>query len=253
VASSPGTVAALSDRTTFAWKDRAACIRARQAFLCPGGESGARQSLFWFADAELLEPGALNGTLLGGAERSGPASLAYFKSFAAVGKDPLFSPGSFTLLKPDVENLARNTGANLLFGNYQWLRGMQRAGGRDFRALVYALPHGYAMPISLLSGRVTGSGGSAAKAQDFLLWLLSPENQKALSGATGYMAANFNAANLDLNSLGARETVIGAARIVPIDPEPAKGSAAEAWNSLLGRILARPADWERVLAEREKR
>ena len=253
VASSPGKSAARAGRTTFEWKDRAAWVKARQAFLSPGGESGVRQSLFWFGSARFPEERALTGTLLGGAERSGAASLAYFKSFAAIGKDPLFSAGSFNLMKPDVENLARNAGVNLLFGNYQWLRGIQRAGGRDFRALVYALPHGYAMPVSLLSGRVTGAGDSAAKARDFLFWLLSPENQKALSGATGYMAANFNAVNLDVNSRGAREAAIGAVRIVTIDPTPVKGSGAEAWDSLLAGILATPTEWERVLAEREKK
>lgn len=253
VAVSPGTSAVPGDRMTFEWKDRAAWVKSRQAFLSPGGESGVRQALFWFANARFPEESALSGTLLGGAERSGPASLAYFKSFAAIGKDPVFSSGSFNLMNPDVENLARNAGVNLLFGNYEWLRGIQHAGGRDFRALVYALPRGYAMPVSLLSGRVTGTGDSAAKAEDFLLWLLSPENQKALSGRTGYMAANFNAANLDLNSLGAREAAIGAVRIAPVDPMPVKGSAAEAWDSLLGGILVRPTDWERVLAERGKR
>jgi len=253
VASPPGKVAALNDRTTFEWKDRGALITAKLALLSPGGDSGARQSLFWFAGAEFPEEGAVTGTLLGGAERLGPAARAYFKSFAAIGGDPVFSRGSFTLLKPDVENLARNTGADLLYGNYQWLRGIQRPGGRNFRALVYALPHGYAMPVSILAGRVTGSGSSAARAQDFLLWLLSPENQKELSGRTGYMASNFTAANLDLNAKGARDAAIAAVRIVPVDPEPVKGSAAESWDSLLGGILATPADWERVLAERGKR
>jgi hypothetical protein len=253
VASPPGKVAALAGRTTFEWGVRAACIKAGEAFLSPGGESGVRQSLFWFTGVRLPEAGALTGTLLGGEERFVPESLAYFKSFAAIGKDPVFSPGSFNLLKPDVENLARSTSVELLYGNYEWLRGIQRPGGRDFRPLVYRLSNGYAMPVSILGGRVTGSGDSASRAQDFLLWLLSPENQKALSSATGYMAANFNAANLDLNSLGAREAAVGAARIVLIDPQPVKGSAAEAWDSLLGGILARPPDWERVLAERGKK
>jgi hypothetical protein len=253
IASSPGKEAVRGKGRTFGWKDRGAFIKARLALLSPGGESGVRQSLFWFAGAGFPEEGALTGILLGGAERFRPASFAYFKSLAAVEKDPLFSPGSSRLMKPDVENLTRHTAVSLLFGNYQWLRGMQGAGGRDFRALVYTLPHGYAMPVSILGGRVTGSGAPAAKARDFLFWLLSPENQKALSNATGYMAANFNAVNLDLNSLGAREIAVGAARIVPIHPEPVKGSAAESWDSLLGRVLAKPTEWERVLAEREKK
>ena len=253
VASAPGTLPVPGDRVTLGWKDRAALARPGQAPLSPGGESGVRQSLFWFAGTGLPEEGALNGTLLGGAERSAPASRAYFETFAAIGKDPVFSSRSFSLMKPDVENLARTTRVNLLFGNYEWLRGIQRTGGRDFRALVYTLPQGYAMPVSLLCGRVTGSGDSAARAQDFLLWLLSSENQKVMSGRTGFMAANFNAANLDLNAKAARDAAIGAVRIVPIDPAPVKGSAAEAWDSLLAGILARPTDWERVLAERGKK
>jgi hypothetical protein len=244
-----GAVAALRDVKTFEWKNRDAFITARLALLCPGGESGVRQSLFWFADAPFPE-GTLMGTLLGGADRTLPASLAYFKSFAAIGTDTVFSRGSFNLMKADVENLARSAGADLLFGNYQWLRGVQRPGGRDFRALIYSVPHGYAMPVSILGGRVAGSGSSAARAQDFLLWLLTPPNQKTLSNGTGYMAANFNAANLDLNGRGAREAAIGAVRIVPVDPQPLKGSAAESWSSLLGGILARPTDWEQVLAEK---
>ena len=253
VASPPGKVAALNGRTTFEWKDRGSLIKARLVLLSPGGDSGARQSLFWFADAELPGESALNEALLGGAERTRPASRAYFRPFAAIGTDPVFSRGSFSLMKPDVENLARSTRVDLLFGNYAWLRGIQRPGGRDFRSLVYPLPHGYAMPVSILGGGVTGSGSSAAKAQDFLLWLLSPENQKELSGRTGYLASNFNAVNLDLNAKGARDAAIAAVRIVTIDPEPVNGSAAESWASLLGGILAKPTEWERVVAEREKK
>jgi hypothetical protein len=156
------------------------------------------------------------------------------------------------MMKPDVENLARNTRVDLLYGSYEWLRGVPGTGRRDFHALVYPLSQGYAMPVSVLTGSVRGAGASAAKARDFLIWLLSPEKQKDLSDLTGYMAANFNAANLDLNSLGARNAAIGAARTVPIDPEPMKGSASEAWDSLLERVLAKPSEWERVVAEKEK-
>ena len=236
---------------TFGWKDRSAFIKAGQGILLPGGESGVRQALFWFTDAQFPQEGAVSGILLGGAERSGPAGLAYFRSLAALGRDPVFQPGAFNLMKPDVENQARTTGVNLLFGSYQWLRGIPGGAGRDFRALVYPFPQGYVMPVSMLSGRVTGSDAAAARAQEFLLWLLSPANQKALSNASGYMAANFNAANLDPNALEARNAAVGAARVVLIDPEPGKGTASESWDSLLGRILARPMEWERVLAEKE--
>jgi hypothetical protein len=253
VATPPGKAGAPSGPETFEWRDRGAFITSRKWFLAPGGESGARQSLFWFSDGELPEDSAVTGILLGGTERALPSGLAYFKLFAAITADPVFSRGSFNLLKPDVENLSRSSGADFLFGNYQWLRRIPRPGGRDFRSLVYPLSHGYAMPVSFLGGRVTGSGRSAERARDFLLWLLSPENQKELSGQSGYLAANFNAANLDLNGSRARDAAIAAARVVLIDPEPVKGSAAQSWDSLLGGILARPADWERVLAERGKR
>lgn len=250
IAFSPNEIALLPIGATFTEKDRALLLKARQGLLTPGGESGVRQSLFWFANTELPGDAALRGMLLGGVERSTPSSLLYFKSLAALSKDPVFSPGSFTMMKPDVENLARTAGVGPLFGSYQWLRSVQGAGRRDNRPLVYPQGLGYAMPVSILCGRVTGTGSSADRARDFLIWLLSGENQKILSTTSGYMAANFNAADLDLNSKGARDAAIGAARIVPIQPEPTEGSAAESWGSLLGRILARPADWERVLAER---
>jgi hypothetical protein len=253
IAYPPGTPAPPGEARPFEWKDRGAFSKARQTILAPGGESGARQSLFWVTNNQLPEQDVVTGMLLGGAERSGKASLRYFKSFAAMGKDPILSAGSFSLMKPDVENLARNTRVDLLFGSYEWLRGVPRRGPRDFHALAYPLSQGFALPVSILTGRIKGAGASAAKSADFLVWLLSPENQKELSGRTGYLASNFNAANLDLNAKGAREAAIGAVRIVPVDPEPSKGSAAEAWDSLLGGILVRPTDWERVLAERGNR
>jgi hypothetical protein len=252
IAYSPGKSTPLGDVKTFDWKDRGTYMKARQSIMAPGGEPGVRQSLYWLADAEFPEQAELAGILLGGAERSGQASRSYFKSFVTLGKEPSLSHGSLNMMKPDVENLARNTRVDLLYGSYEWLRGVQGTGRRDFRALVYPLSQGYAMPVSVLTVSVRGAGASAAKAQDFLIWLLSPEKQKELSDLTGYMAANFNAANLDLNSLGARNAAIGAARMVPIDPEPTKGSASEAWDSLLERVLSKPSEWERVVAEKEK-
>jgi ABC-type glycerol-3-phosphate transport system substrate-binding protein len=250
MALSPSDVALLHIGPTFGWMDRSSFINAKQKVLFPGGDTGVRQSLFWFSDAELPEEAALRGMILGGTEQSGPASHGSFKSFAATAKDAIFSPGSFTMMKPDVENIERTAAVGPLFGNYAWLRGVQRTGRRDYRPLIYPLGHGYAMPVSILSGGVTGTGATADKARDFLVWLLSPQNQKLLSNATGYMAVNFNAADLDLNSKGARDAAIGAARIVLVQPEPTPGTAAESWGSLLGRILAAPSEWQRVLAER---
>lgn len=247
--STPEKGVGLDAGATFEWQDRGTLLKVGQALLAPGGESGTRQSLFWFANAALPEQGALDGTMLGGDERSGTVGLGYFKAFAALTKDKAFSTNSFGMMKVDVENLAKGGKVGRLFGDYQWLRGIPGAGPRDFRALVYPLHQGRAMPVSLLSGRVLGSGATASKAKDFLLWLLSPENQKELSEKTGYMAANFKSANLDLNALKARDSAIASARIVLIDPEPRKGSAAESWDTLLGWVLAKPAELERILAE----
>jgi hypothetical protein len=238
---------------TFEWKDRGSLIRAKQTILLPGDEAGVWQSLFWSSKAQLPEQGLLIGMLLGGDARSGPVGRGYFQSLAAMGGDPTFSLGSLGMMRADVENLARNSKINQLFGNYEWLRAVPGSAHRDFRALVYPLPQGYAMPVSILAGKVLGSGAAAAKAREFLLWLASRENEKELSDRTGYMAANFNATNLDLDALGARDAAIKAARIVPIDPEPPRGSAAASWDSLLGRVVAAPTEWERAIAEKEGR
>lgn len=219
--------------------------------MVPGAEPGARQSLFWLASSELPETGPMAKIMADASYRTDPAHIRYFKAFASIGKDAALFPGSMVMMKPDVENLARVGRVDLPLGSYAWLRGMQGIGRRDFRSLAYPFSEGYAIPVALLVGRITGKGRSAAGARDFLLWLLSLENQKRLSEMTGYMAANFNAANLDQNALAAREAATAAERIVPIDPEPAQRSVSAAWDSLLGRILAKPSEWERVLAEKE--
>jgi hypothetical protein len=252
IAYSANTSASAGSGKIHAWKDRGTFLKPGKPILAPGGDSGVRQSLFWLSETEFPQA-AMNGILLGGAERTGQGSLSHFKYFAALAKDPAFLPGSFGMLKPDAENLAKNARVDTLFGDYQWLRGLHGRGHRDFHAIVYSLPQGYAMPVSVLSGQVKGSGTSAAKAADFLAWILTPENQKELSDRTGYMAANFNAANLDRDALEARNAAIGAALAVPIDPEPAKGTAAESWDSLLNRVLDNPQEWERVVYEKESK
>ena len=233
---------------TFTWKDREGAIKAGSRALASAGESGVRQSLFWFMGGAALDKGVVVGHLLDDG-RSAPAVRARFGALAALAKDPLFTPGSDHMMKGDVENLARNSGAGFLYGDYQWTRRLPGAAPRDFVLLAYPSGSGYAIPASILAGRVVGSGAAAAKAQRFLVWLLSPQVQRRLSDKTGYMAANFNASNLDPNGLKARAAAIGALSVVPIDPEPARGSAAEAWDSLLGRALARPTEWEKTMAE----
>ncbi len=253
IAASPERLAPLGSGKTFAWKDRGALGKARVPFLTAGGEPGVRQALFWSSWKDLPAQGELAGIESGGAERTAPASRASFKSFAAIGKDPILDHNAFHFKLADADNFARNSPASPLFGSYSWQRSVPGTGRRDFRALVYPLPQGYAMPVSMLCGRVTGTGASAAKARDFLSWLLSPENQKALSEATGYMAVNFNAANLDPNALAARDAALGAALAVPIDPEPLPGSTALSWDSLLAKVLAAPSEWERILSDKEYR
>jgi hypothetical protein len=250
IASSPGRVAFLGDSKTFEWKDRFAFVKAKEPIIAPAGDPGVRQSLFWLVGADLPEQSTLDGIFLNGIERTGKVGRVFFESFTVLEKDPIFPVGSTGLTKADVSNLARNSNVGVVFGNYQSLRFLQGSGRRDFRSVVYPLSQGYAMPVSILAARISGSGAPAARARDFLIWLISAENQKKLSDDTGYMAANFNADNLDLNALDARDAAIGALRIVPIDPEPLQGTAAESWASLLGRVLARPADWERVITEK---
>ena len=234
---------------TFQRRDRDALVSAGQSALAPLGDPGARQALYWFLDGALPPDAVINGVLTGGSERSSAAGLALFRSFAAVAGDPLFlrNRGNTRLLKADVENMARGVAGARLFGNYQWLRQVPSPGPRAFRTLAYALPEGYAIPASVLVGTVSGSGPAAGKARDFLLWLASPANQKTLSDASGYMAANFSAANLDPDARDARQAAAGAVRVVLVDPEPRPGSTAESWDSLLGRILAVPADWQRAV------
>ena len=190
----------------------------------------------------------MSGIALGTARGTGPAA-ALFASFAGLPKERFLPPDMLRYGEADAANFARTSGISALLGGYAWQRTVAGFERRDFRPLVYPTRGGYAMPVSLLTGRVEGRGRAASRAEDFLLWLLGPENQKKLSMGTGLMAANFAAANLDPNASAAREVALRAAEIVPIDPEPAKGSASEAWEALLARILDKPMEWKRVLAE----
>jgi hypothetical protein len=246
----PGKAAGSSG--TFEWKDRTALVTTGQAALAPLGDPGTRQALFWFSSGLLPEEAVVTGIIAGGSERSSAPGLAHFESLAALGKDSFLSrnKGNTRLVKADVENIARNTGAGWLFGDYQWLRTGAGSAPGLFRALTYPSADGPAMPVSLLVGTVSGSGPAADRALEFLVWLASPENQKELSNASGFMAANFSAVNLDPGALEARQAAIKAARVVLVDPEPRAGSPAGSWDSVLERVLAKPVDWKRTLAEK---
>jgi len=242
---------------TFTWKDRDLLVRTGAGVVAPLGEPGVRQAWYWFSSGALPGDGTVQSILAGGPPRSSEPASGYFKSFAASGRDPLLSPdhGNTRLSAPDVENFARNGGADRLLGSYRSLRRISAVGAastipREFTAIVYGAPEGYAMPVSVLVGRVTGSGAAAERAWQFLLWLASTENQKALSNASGYMAANFAAPNLDPDAAEARQAAVKAARVVFVDPEPRADSAAASWDSLLERVLARPADWQHAVTEK---
>jgi len=244
----PIKAARLDSGGTFSWKDRDAAVKAGPKVLVPGGESGARQSLFWFMGGAGADPAATVGMMLGD-DLSRPSGRERFRALAVIAEDPLFSAGAGRMMKGDVDNLSKNSRIKRLFGDYQWLRQVPSRTPRDFSSLAYTTDKGYTIPASILAGRVVGSGAAADKARGFLAWLVSERCQRALSDGSGYMAANFNAPNLDPNGLKARAAAIGALSVVPIDPEPARGSAAEAWDSLLGRVLARPTEWEKTMAE----
>jgi ABC-type glycerol-3-phosphate transport system substrate-binding protein len=98
---------------------------------------------------------------------------------------------------------------------------------------------------------VRGGGASASKAEDFLLWLLRPENQKKLSYETGLMSMNLNASVLDPNEVASRDAAIIASDVVAVDPSRTETGPSAAWTGLLGRTLASPAEWERALSEAE--
>lgn len=246
VASTPEKVALLGQAKTFVWADRAVFAKAKIPIEAPLGDPGLRQALFWSESAGALEPEAISDVMLGGKGRE--TRLDLFKEFSVLGLDVELAKGSAVLTKGDIDNVARTAGASLILGDYQWVRPLPMQGRMDFRSLAYPLSQGYAMPAAIIEGRVYGQGKTLKAAQEFLLWLAQPERQRELSAGTGYMAANFGAINLDPNGKAARDAALGAASIVPIDPEPVKGSAADAWDLILRRILAEPAKWQDAVA-----
>jgi hypothetical protein len=252
LAGTPERLAKLGPSKTFAWKDRGALRAAKLSLLAAGADPGVLQSLFWLSSAVAFDPRAAGGIELGTADRLLPSARALFQAFSSLPREPSFYPGCLRFAPGDIVNIAKGGGAYILYGNYSWQRGMLP--GREsgaFRPLAYPTGGGYAMPASILAGRVLGSGASASKAEDFLLWLLRPENQNKLSYETGLMSINLNASVLDPDEAAARNAAIGASDVVAVDPSPAGTGPSAVWTGLLGRMLASPAEWQRALSEAE--
>ena len=221
--------------------------RRTETILAPLGEPGVRQSLLWCGSAPLPDAGTVAAILDGDDSRKGPAASALFRAFTGLAADRALAPGGARLTTADIENMARTTGVGPIFGACSWLRTVRGQAVRAFRPLAYPAGSGYALPVSILSATVAGPGNASAEV-DFLAWLVSAPVEKELSGLTGLMAASFAAPNLDANALAARQAAAGAASIVLIDPAPRTASPAGAWDGLLERVLARPADWERAVS-----
>jgi hypothetical protein len=245
---SASRLASLNGDKAFSWKDRAGVATARLSILAPGGEAGTRQALFWLSDASLPENAAMSDLMTGRASVTAPPNKALFASFAALERDGVLFPGTLHYRAADVANGASRSANALVMGNYSWQRSLPSGEARGFTPLVYTQEGGYAMPVALLAGRVEGKGRAAKRAADFLLWLSRPEQQRALSEASGLMACNFNAPNLDVQAARCRETATGASAIVLIDPEPS-GVVEKRWDSLLWTLLSQSSEWERVLSE----
>jgi hypothetical protein len=245
---SASRLASLNGDKAFSWKDRADIAAARLSILAPGGEAGTRQALFWLSDAALPEKAAMSDLMTGRASMTAAPNKAFFASFAALGSDKALFPGTLHYRAADVSNGASRSANALVMGSYSWQRTLPSEEARWFRPLAYTQEGGYAMPVALLAGRVEGKGRAAKRAADFLLWLCQPEQQRALSEASGLMACNFNAPNLDVQAARCREAATGASAIVLIDPEPSR-PLEKSWDSLLWALLSRSSEWERVLSE----
>jgi hypothetical protein len=245
---SASRLASLNGDKAFSWKDRADIAAARLSILAPGGEAGTRQALFWLSDVALPGKSVISDLMTGRAFAAGAPNKAFFESYAVLERDKALFPGTLHYRTADVSDGASRSANVLVMGSYSWQRTLPSEEARGFKPLVYTQEGGYAMPVALLAGRVEGKGRAAKRAADFLLWLCQPEQQRALSEASGLMACNFNAPNLDVQAASCREVATGASAIVLIDPEPS-GPLDERWDSLLGAVLSRSSEWERVLSE----
>jgi hypothetical protein len=251
IASAPAATAA-ADKPRSAqgvyWADRAAYRRSGLSLIGPGAESGLRQALFW-APADGSDRASMYSLALDGRLEAGKR---LFESFSALDRDAALAKDALRLTRADLSAVAANPSGFAWLGSYSWARKAVPTSRLDFKPLAIAAKGGYTLPASVLAGAVASKGRSSEAAKRFLLQLCEPEAQRRLGEATGLMAANFNAPNLDPNSFAARESAIGASGIVTIDPEPIPGSRAAGFDSLLGAIAARPGEWERALAESEQ-
>ena len=192
------------------------------------GEAGTRQTIFWLAAGE----GAASIV----PEFSDPtdllaASAGVLSRLGAFSKPPTFAPGMERWLKADLENYARSFGPALVLGPYSWARTLGQGGRRDFRPLAGREDRGSSVIVAILAGEVEARPKSpgSAEAAELLLFLLGKESQARLSYATGLLPVRLDAPNLDPPAAAARAAALGAASVLAVDPEPAKGGRFEAW------------------------
>lgn len=232
-----------SPRGIFAWRDRKTFLPPT-VFVAAGGEAGTRQALFWLSDHP-LPVGADRVKLMSGA--ADPLSAPWrdvFAGFPALAADPQLGRDAFHYADADLGNLAALPGTKAILGPYSRLRTLPASTTRAFTPLVYPLEQGYALPVAVLTARISGRTDPGGRAGNFIRWLLKPENQRALSEATGLMAVNFGAPLLDPQALSARDAATGAAEILPIDPEPRGSRLSVAWDLLVSHLAEAPAQWE---------
>lgn len=219
--------------------------KAGRPIVAAGAEAGTRQALFWLAASGKPRSSILTGLVL---EPTGsPEAKALYASFVSLGKSPLLHPDSLRLRQADVANLLVSSGSTPVYAAYSAQRTLATAGPRAFRPLGLPMGEGgYALAAAVLEARVRGEGRAAAGAEGFALWLLEPARQKALGEATGLIAANFNAPNLDVQAALTRDLAIRAQAFLPVDPEASQ--AQSPWQAVLDLLVSRPLDWEGALA-----
>lgn len=226
----------------FSWKERRAFL-ALGAITAAGGETGTRQALFWLSDTALPDASARARLIAGQDDPLSAPWREMFSRFPAFETEPMLVRDTFHFTDADIQNQASLPGQRAILGPYSRVRTLPSAASRDFLPVIYPLDKGYALPAAILTARLAGSSGSDRKAAAFIRWLLLPENQQALSEATGLMAVNLGAPLLDPQALSAREAMTGAAELLSIDPEPREPRLSVAWGLLVSRLAEAPALW----------
>lgn len=228
-------------------RDLARIAKASGPIVAPGAEAGTRQALFWLSAPAKPRSAFLVGLVL--EPSASPEAKSVYASFVALARSPVLHPDSLRFRQADVDNLLSSSGKTAVFGPYSAQRTLGKAGPRAFRPLGLSLGEGgYALAAAVLEARIQGEGRAGAGAEAFALWLLEPGRQKALGEATGLVAANFNAPNLDVQAALARDLAIRAQAFLPVDPGAGRGQDQPSWQAVLDLLVARPQDWEAGLA-----